>query len=151
MEIQCLESLTPEQCQEIENLEKKVFPNSFRAGHFVNEAPQKRQLLALLGYQDSQLMAYKVGYELKSKLFYSWVGGVHPQYRKQGFAKQLMQRQHQILLERGYKAVQTKTRMGFRGMLILNLKTGFDITGVSTKPHVPGLIIQMEKPLLKKA
>ncbi len=147
MEIQCLESLTSEQCQDIENLEKQVFPNSFRAGHFVREAPHKSQLLALLGYEDSQLVAYKVGYALKPNLFYSWVGGVHPKYRKKGLGKKLMQKQHQILVQKGYKAVQTKTRMGFRGMLILNLKTGFDITGVSTKPHVPGLIIQMEKPL----
>ncbi len=145
--IQCFETLSSKQCQDIENLEKKVFTNTYRPGHFSKEAPKKNNLLALLSTSNNQLVAYKVGYEIDSETFYSWVGGVHPQYRQQGLAKKLMQYQHQVLKEKGYKKVRTKTRMGFRAMLVLNIKAGFDISGLSTKPHVTDLIIEMKKNL----
>ena len=147
MDIQIFDHLTRDQYRDVEALERLVFPTSFRAGHFIKEAPEKDHLMALLAYDERTLVAYKVGYQLKSDTFYSWVGGVHPDYRKQGLAQKLMTKQHQILQEKGFQRIRTKTRMGYRGMLILNIKSGFDITGVSTKPHIPGLIIQMEKSL----
>lgn len=147
LNIQIHESLTAKQIEEIEHLEKLVFNKTFRPGRFAAEAPQKSQLMALLGYEDNQLVAYKVGFALKNDTFYSWVGGVHPDHRRQGWALKLMNLQHHKLKEMGYKKVRTKTRSGYRGMLILNLNLGFEITGVSTKTSVPGLIIQMEKRL----
>lgn len=147
LQIQVHEKLTGTHFQEIESLEKQVFKKTYRPGHFRAEAPTKPRLLALLGYEDNHLVAYKVGYALKTDTFYSWVGGVHPDHRRKGWALEMMNHQHHLLKDLGYKAVRTKTRSNYRGMLILNLHLGFEITGVSTKPRIPGLIIQMEKPL----
>jgi hypothetical protein len=41
-----------------------------------------------------------------------------------------MKRQHSRCATRGYKIVQTKTKNSFKPMLILNIKSGFDITAV---------------------
>ena len=147
MSIEITSDVSPTLCREIENLEQIVFPNTYRPGRFTLEAPDKKGLLALLIRENNDLVAYKVGYRLKPDTFYSWVGGVHPEYRYKGFAKKLMKTQHQLLKENGYAFVRTKTRMTFRGMLILNLKYGFDITGLNYKASLPGLVIQMEKAL----
>lgn len=147
MKINKVTTLNTSICSDIENLEKLIFANTYRPGRFSREAPLKKSLMALLGFEGEKLVAYKVGYELKDGVFYSWVGGVHPEFRKKGFAKQLMSYQHKNALEAGYSKVQTKTRMTYRGMLILNLQIGFDITGLSFNKKIPGLVIQMEKDL----
>lgn len=64
---------------------------------------------------------------MDSHTFYSWLGGVHNQYRKHGIASTLMEKQHQFLKEKGFKLVQTKTMNRWRKMLILNIKHGFDV------------------------
>ena len=148
MDIQIHRELSNQQYAEIESLEKLIFDKTYRPGHFKREAPNKPDLIALLGYQEQNLVAYKVGYSVKKDTFYSWVGGVHPGFRRKGWAHRLMDEQHKLLAKQGFRSVSTKTRSNYRGMLILNLLSGFDITGVSIKDRVPGLIIQMKKNLI---
>jgi predicted GNAT superfamily acetyltransferase len=81
---------------------------------------------------NSEIVGYKVGYELDKDKFYSWLGGVNPTYRGFGIASNLMEAQHQVLREKGYKVVQTKTMNSWRNMLILNIKSGFDIVHTYT-------------------
>ncbi len=75
------------------------------------------------------VVAFKIGYEEKKHRFYSWLGGVLPSFRGQGIARELMSRQHQWCKENGYKVLRTKTLNKWKAMLILNLKSGFDIIG----------------------
>lgn len=43
-----------------------------------------------------------------------------------------MEKQHQYLRDNGYNVVQTKTMNKWRNMLILNIKSGFDIIDTYT-------------------
>jgi GNAT superfamily N-acetyltransferase len=85
-------------------------------------------LFTTLAFTHDNLIAFKVGYAVESKIFYSWIGGVLPQYRGQGVAQVLMERQHNWCRQNGFEQVTTKTMNRWRNMLILNLKNGFDIT-----------------------
>lgn len=84
----------------------------------------------LIGSIEGEPVAYKLGYPLSSENFYSWMGAVLPQYHGLGFAAQLMQQQHQWCSDRKFLKITTKTKNGFDGMLILNLKFGFEVSGV---------------------
>ncbi|MBT2681759.1 GNAT family N-acetyltransferase [Bacillus sp. ISL-35] len=107
----------------------------------------KPQLLIITAMAGTKLVGYKIGYELKNDKFYSWLGGVNPAYRGYGIASALMKRQHQYLMERGYRVVQTKTMNKWRAMLILNLKNGFDV--IDTYIDEKGLHkIKLEKQLI---
>jgi len=106
-------------------------------------------LITLCAFHEERVVGLKVGYEDTSERFYSWIGGVHPFYRKRGIASYLMEMQHRILQERGYKAVFTKTKNKWRNMLILNLRHGFDVIGTYTDSKGEPKII-FEKALLKK-
>ncbi|SMO57455.1 GNAT family N-acetyltransferase [Melghirimyces algeriensis] len=107
-------------------LHEQIFGDS---NPLMKQLGNKQGLLTLLAINQQQVVGYKVGYELKPHKFYSWLGGVHQDYRDLGIASELMKKQHQFLKNAGYQVVQTKTKNKWRHMLILNIKNGFDVIG----------------------
>ena len=93
----------------------------------LNTAPDLLVLLAET--TDGQLAGFKIGYRQDTNAFYSWLGGVLPEFRRQGIAAALMQYQHEWARQQGYLFIQTKTMNRWRNMLILNLQSGFDVIG----------------------
>lgn len=110
-------------------LHQSVFGTS---DDLITKMANKPEILIDIAMDDSRLIGYKIGYELDHHTFYSWLGGVDPEYRKQGIAAELMKQQHQTLKELGFKVVQTKTMNKWRSMLILNIKNGFDVIDTYT-------------------
>jgi GNAT superfamily N-acetyltransferase len=96
---------------------------------------------------DGQAVGFKLGYELDSEEFYSWLGGVDPEYRKFGIASLLMEEQHKWAKDNSYKFVQTKTKNKFRDMLRLNIKHGFDVVGCHASSVDKDLKIVLRKKL----
>lgn len=96
---------------------------------WLKKAQSKPKLLFTVGLEKDVVVGYKIGYELESDSFYSWLGGVDENHRNKGVASKLMNQQHSYLQEKGYKTIQTKTKNKWRNMLILNIKNGFDVIG----------------------
>ncbi len=107
----------------------------------------KPPLVIVTAMDGERVTGYKIGYELDNSTFYSWLGGVDPRYRNHGIASSLMKKQHDYLRETGYKVVQTKTMNKWRGMLVLNIKNGFDVVATCTDEKGLHKII-LEKRLL---
>lgn len=80
-------------------------------------------------FEDGSLAAFKLGYRRGTTLFYSWLGGVHPRGRRQGIARELTARQHDLARSLGYQYVETRTRAQNSAMLVLNIDMGFRICG----------------------
>lgn len=93
---------------------------------------EKEQLLSVIAFDDNEIIGFKIGYRYSTTTFYSWVGGVLPNYRQQGVAKQLAKFQEDLVVSKGYKSLRTKSMNRFKPMMILNLKNGFNITQVYT-------------------
>ncbi|WP_231514872.1 GNAT family N-acetyltransferase [Oceanobacillus salinisoli] len=110
-------------------LHKNIFGTS---DDLINKMESKYQLLIITAMNGTKVIGYKIGYAMDSNKFYSWLGGVDTNYRKNGIASMLMEKQHQYLKGLGYKMVQTKTINKWRNMLILNIKSGFDIIDTYT-------------------
>ncbi|RSK48428.1 GNAT family N-acetyltransferase [Hymenobacter rigui] len=106
---------------------------------------QRQPVQVWLAYVEGQLVGCKLGYERQPGQYYSWLGGVHPDYRGQGVAAELMRRQHAWCQEQGYRRIRTHTYNRWRAMLLLNLRHGFDIIGTMQGTH--GLTIVLEKHL----
>ena len=113
---------------------------------FTSVLNNHRKFHLVTAWIEDKLVAYKIGYEKDKTCFYSWGGGVLPEHRGLGIAKTLMTAQHDWCREQGYKKIQTKTRNKFKDMLLLNIKSGFDIIGTQTTES-DGLKILLEKKL----
>lgn len=94
---------------------------------FAERINSANNLFTILAFSNDEIVGFKLGYQIDSTKFYSWIGGVNKDFRKQGIANELMKRQHLWCVKNGFQIIQTKTKNTFKPMLILNIKSGFDI------------------------
>ena len=99
-------------------------------------------LSLFLAWQDDTLIGFKAGYAVTSTRYYSWLGGVHPAYRQQGIAHQLMLAQHAWLAEQGFKRVETETSQTNHAMCQLNEQCGFVMIGTRFDENRPRIIFR---------
>lgn len=93
--------------------------------------------------EQQQAVGFKIGYREDPETFYSWLGGVLLDSRKHGLAATMMQHQHDWCRQKGYLRVRTKTLNQWRGMLLLNIKSGFDIIGIQIgRNGLPKIILE---------
>ena len=87
--------LNEQQLVELANLEIEVFPTSpMPIEKLAHEFNNHSKWLSLLVYDNDKMIAYKIGYERSRENFYSWIGGIDPEFRRMGIARELMDRQH---------------------------------------------------------
>ncbi|WP_247236213.1 GNAT family N-acetyltransferase [Telluribacter sp. SYSU D00476] len=138
---------SPEVLSELLSLHSQLFTGDTREA-LTEEIAGANGLYTLLAYDDQRLAGFKMGYRRKPGHFYSWLGGVLPDYRKQGIASELMQRQHHWCQQNGYRTIRTQTMNRWRTMLILNLRHGFDVigvvatSGVATPGQEPKIVLE---------
>lgn len=92
--------------------------------------------------QNGRLVGFKLGYCHRPQRFYSWLGGVHPEVRRQDLARKLMAEQHDWVSANGYPLVETQTQATNNAMLILNLQAGFTICGYETNSQDIPVVLQ---------
>jgi len=85
--------------------------------------------LILIAKVNGKPVAYKMGYQDSDTIFYSWLGGVSPDYRNQHIATKLRQHQELWALEAGYQAITVKSMNRYPGMLQLLIRCGYQING----------------------
>lgn len=107
-----------------------------------------KQSLLLAAYVDGAAAGFKVGYDKYGDgSFYSWMGGVLPQYRKKHVAKMLADHQEKWALAHGYKTIRFKTRNRHKSMLLFALSNDFSITGLELRETIAEHRIMLEKKL----
>jgi GNAT superfamily N-acetyltransferase len=89
-----------------------------------------RAPLYLAAVVDGRAAGFKIGYPLSETVFYSWLGGVAPEFRCAGVAAALLAHQERWAAAHGYREMQVKSMNRFPGMLRLLIKNGYRITGV---------------------
>ncbi|NVK50842.1 MAG: GNAT family N-acetyltransferase [Cyclobacteriaceae bacterium] len=115
---------------------------------FYKERLKHRLNLALVAEHNGELVGFKVGYQSDiPDTFYSWMGGIKPEFRKIGIANALADFQENWAREKGFKAVFLKTRNRFPAMIAFALKQGFKIMEVIPKGGVEDYRIVMLKQL----
>ena len=108
----------------------------------------KTDRLILTAYVNNEIAGFKVGYDrFQDDSFYSWMGGVLPEYRKQGVAEQLADHQEKWAKENGYNSIKLKTRKKHEAMIVFSSKRGFIITKEIPKIPETETRIWMEKKL----
>ncbi|MDF2157320.1 GNAT family N-acetyltransferase [Algoriphagus sp. CAU 1675] len=115
---------------------------------FYADRLKHRLFLALVAESKGELLGFKVGYQSDNpNVFYSWMGGVRPEFRKFGVADALAECQETWAKEKGFKSIFLKTRNRFPAMIAFGLKRGFKIMEVIPKGGVEDYRIVMQKEL----
>lgn len=131
----------------IMHFEKEVFDEPFPREKIEERFKLYDHFISLFAFKNGELVGYKIGYQKNPRLFYSWIGGVLTNARGEGVAKALMEKQHELAKQRGYKVIRTETQNRFKPMLVLNLKFGFDIIGTYKSDQDQLQTIILEKSL----
>lgn len=88
-----------------------------------------RDYLALIAECSHGPAGFKLGYGVSETVFYSWLGGVDPDYRGRGIAQALLHEQERSAAAMGYTMIQVKSMNRYPAMLHLLLSNGYLITG----------------------
>jgi GNAT superfamily N-acetyltransferase len=115
---------------------------------FYAERLKHRLFLGLVAEKDGELLGFKVGYQTDTAdVFYSWMGGVRPEFRKHGIADALADFQENWAKEKGFRSVYFKTRNRFPAMISFGLSRGFKVMEVIPKGGVEDYRVVMRKEL----
>jgi hypothetical protein len=131
---------------EMKILAAKVFPE-FSPSKMDQKLATAKNIRLDLAYQDEILVGLKIGFEESAKIYYSWLGGVDPQWQGRGIGQELMRRQHEWCRGQGYGVIRTKTQNRWPAMLVLNVRNGFQITGIEKCEDEADKLL-LEKPLI---
>lgn len=79
---------------------------------------------------------FLVAYDLDEKVYYNWIMGVLPEFRRKGFGKKLIEQFESTAKDKGYTSVQVKTMEKFKAMqhLLTNLK--YEKIGIDDKSKI---------------
>lgn len=96
----------------------------------------------------NKAVGFKVGYERENDgSFYSWMGGILPEFRRCGVARKLADHQEKWARKQGYTKIRMKTRNRLKPMLYFALGNGFNIIKVDKTKSVEENRIHLEKQL----
>ncbi len=93
------------------------FENSYSEEEYISRLKKDIYYLILIAYENNNAIGFKVGYALDAKTFYSWMGAVLPEYRRQQVAKLLMKKQEDSVSSKNFKKIRVKSRNYFPNML----------------------------------
>jgi len=100
---------------------------------------------------EGELAGFKLGYELNCSTFYSWLGGVIPEYRNLGLAQQLLQAQESWARESGYQHIEVKTLNRFPSMLAMLTACRYQITNMTqATDNIENNKIELQKSLIER-
>jgi ribosomal protein S18 acetylase RimI-like enzyme len=97
-----------------------------------------KKYLILIAYADKKMVGFKVGYDKFQDgiNFYTWMGGVLPDFRQKGIADALAKKQETWITQNGFQNVILKTRNKHQGMLIFAIKNNFKIIKFEPRENI---------------
>lgn len=115
---------------------------------FYRNTLEDRVHLSLVAIIQDELAGFKVGYVSDNPdIFYSWMGGVVPQFRRDGVATALAEYQENWARNNGFRKIFFKTRNRFPLMINFGISRNFKIIEVIQKDTIDDYRIVMMKEL----
>jgi ribosomal protein S18 acetylase RimI-like enzyme len=135
---------------EITKLSKTLFEKQPSRDYFNCLQSVSMPIIVCARTQNSTLIGSKIGYRVSPDVFYSWVGGVHPDYRRIGIARELMSIQHAWCSDRQIRIIRTKSLISNISMYTLNINSGYSVIGNDFSGHSgPKLIFSKLLPIIQ--
>ncbi|WP_299796861.1 GNAT family N-acetyltransferase [uncultured Shewanella sp.] len=150
VEIETATKLTPELLNCLLELNQQIpeFDKPYPAEEYRLRLSHKPILIMFIRVE-GELAGFKLGYELDGSTFYSWLGGVIPEYRNLGLAQSLLQAQESWARENNYQYIEVKTLNRFSSMLAMLTASRYQIIDMTQKTDkVEDNKIRLQKSIL---
>jgi len=139
--------VTESQLPVIVELYNQVFRPPENENYFRRRFQGRYNVLVMLAALDNRPVGFCIGFELKPQVFYSWLLGVHGDFRRKSIGRQLIESQNEWAKNHGYEFARFEALNRHRAMVHLALALEFDIVGTRGDSMRSDLLIQFEKPL----
>jgi GNAT superfamily N-acetyltransferase len=137
----------PEEIPLIAELYNQVFRPAKDEGFFKRRFLGRHNELMLVASLDERPVGFFVGFELKPTVYFSWLVGVLPDFRRAGIASQLMDAAHAWAAKEDYASIRFECHNQHRAMLQLAIDRGYDIAGIRWDPDRQSNLVIFEKVL----
>ena len=137
----------PEELPTIVQLYNQIFRPQRDLEAFRRRFQGRYNELLLIARINDRPVGFFLGFELKPSVFFGWFYGVHPEYRRQGIASQLMDAVHSWARQNEYETVRFECHNQHRPMLHLAIALGYDIAGIRWDPDRGENLVIFEKVL----
>ncbi|MHB9010677.1 MAG: GNAT family N-acetyltransferase [Ignavibacteriaceae bacterium] len=97
----------------------------FSLSQFHDRITRSNSVLTIIATVKNYLVGFKFGYGIESDTFYTWLGGVRPEYHRNGLGSEMIRKQIEWCRQKGFIKIRTETRNKWSEMLGLDLKYGF--------------------------
>jgi GNAT superfamily N-acetyltransferase len=142
-----IERVGPEELPVVVQLYNQIFRPARDLESFGRRFRGRYNVLCLVARLGEMPVGFFIGFELKPLVFFAWFYGVHPEYRRQGIASQLMDAVHSWAKQNEYESIRFECHNQHRPMLHLAIALGYDIVGIRWDPDRGDNLVIFEKVL----
>ena len=114
----------------IAEIYSQIFKPAHNAEFFKRRFLGRYNPLILTASVDGQAVGFFVGFELKPQVFFIWLFGVQPDFRRQGIATQLLEAAQAWAKDHGYDYIRLECHNQVRPTLHTAIAQGYDIVGI---------------------
>jgi GNAT superfamily N-acetyltransferase len=139
--------VTEQQLPMVVELYNQTFRPPETEEYFRRRFQGRYNVLVMLASLDQRPVGFTIGFELKPFVFYIWLTGVHPDFRRKGVGLQLIESQSEWAKNHGYEYIRFEGLNSRKSMIHLALEAGFDVMGTRWDSMRSDLMIQFEKAL----
>ena len=125
-----IDILGPEDVPLITQMYNRIYRPSRNEDFFKRRFRGRYNILMLLATLDQLPVGFFVGFELKPSVFFAWLYGVDPEFRRQGVATQLMDAVHAWAESHQYAVIRFECHNQHRPMLHLAISQEYDVVGL---------------------
>ena len=131
----------------IANLYGQIFKPARDAEFFKRRFLGRYNELMLVASVDDRPVGFFAGFELKPTVFFAWLYGVLPDFRRAGIGTQLVEAAQAWAREHGYESIRLECHNQHRAVLHAAIALGYDIVGIRWDPDHSANLVIFEKVL----
>jgi GNAT superfamily N-acetyltransferase len=125
-----IDVLGPNDLELVARLYNQVFHPARDGAFFKRRFLARYNSLILVATVEAEPVGFALGMELKPTVFYSWLLGVLPHYRRTGIGAQLTDAMSAWAHDHGYESIRLECQNRHRAMLHMVIERKFDIVGI---------------------
>lgn len=131
----------------VTSLYNEVFNPPQDAAFFRSRFRGRHNPSILVAMIEGQHVGFIIGFEMMPRTYFTWVCGVHADFRRAGVATQLMHAQTAWAQEHHYTTMRFECQNQHRPMLHFAINEGYDLVGIRWDSATANNMVIFEKDL----